>query len=134
MALIEEALYTRATTFTALQTLIGGRFYPLLAPDKPTKPYVVYQRISGARTESHDGSSGLANPRFQFSSWSEDFLEVIKVADQIRLAFHGYRATVQGVRLDTILFLGDLHHFENDTRLFRVISDFQVWHAEVKPS
>tara|TARA_Y100000310_G_scaffold323436_1_gene383762 strand:- start:401 stop:814 length:414 start_codon:yes stop_codon:yes gene_type:complete len=137
MSLIEEALWKRLTDHSGTTALISNRLYPVLAPQKVTRPFVVYRRVSGLRVQSHQGASGLSFDRFQFSAWDDDYVQTTgarMVSEQIRLALEGYAGTILGVRIDGILMVTELDTHDEETELYGVISDFEVAHNEAEPS
>ena len=50
MIALTKGLYERALADTALQALIGGRFFEVEAPQETDLPYVVYSVISNTNT------------------------------------------------------------------------------------
>lgn len=137
MSLIEEALWKRLTDYSGTTALIVKRLYPVIAPQNVTRPFVTYRRISGIREQSHDGASCLSVDRFQFTAWDDDYMKTTgarMVSEQIRLALEGYSGTILGVRIDGILMLTELDTHDIETKMYGVISDYQVAHNEAAPS
>lgn len=132
--MIEAALYSRLTGFAGLSALVSTRVYPATAPQDPTFPLIVYNRISGSRFESLAGSSGLARPRFQFDVYATTYSSAKAVAEQIRLALQGFRGTVASVDIQAVNYNGDSDNYEEDSELYVVSLDFEIIHAETKPS
>ena len=134
--LIEEALYTYLKGYEGLSALTGDRIYPLLMPQNSTYPGIVYQKISGFHQKSHQGSSGLARTRIQFTCWAKTYAESKNVAEQLRLALEGYRGMMggeSGVNVHAGLLQNDLDHYEPEADAFNVVVDFFFWHKEEKP-
>jgi len=102
--------------------LVANRIYPLLLPQSPTFPAVVYLRVSGLRVQSHDGDSALQHPRFQFSCWAETYTEALAVAEQVRTALQG--ATTAGVGI-----YETAHDFyDAETGWYHIPVDITIWH------
>lgn len=127
---IRAAIYTRASTFAGLIALVGLRIHPKKLPQGEPLPAVVYQRISTPRYPTHQGSSGLASPRFQFTCWGRTDIEAENVAAQVRAAFDGLHTTIDGVRIDAGLIDNELEDSDDDQDLHRVIVDVVLWHGE----
>ena len=71
--MIEQAVRALLTSNVAVAPLVAGRVFPVILPQAVTYPAITYQTITGASTYSMDGSSELANPRFQFDLYATTF-------------------------------------------------------------
>lgn len=112
----ETAIYTRLTTHTGTAALIGTRCYPLLLPQKPTLPAVVYQRISSS---GQIGTTDRRGVRFQFSCWAATYAGAKALATQARSALEGYaEATIRMGRV-----VNEIDDYNEATELQRVILD-----------
>ena len=65
-----QGLYQRAMADTALQALIGGRFFEVEAPQETDLPYVVYSVISNTNTPTF--TEKMESLRVQFSAVSRE--------------------------------------------------------------
>lgn len=122
---IEEELFTRLSTYPGLVPLVGTRVYPMQLPQTPTLPALTYWRVSGVRGHSHDGPSGLAEPRFQASVWAETYAGARAVATQVRLALDAWQPT-GGVAL----LLNEVDMVDVATGWHHSALDFRVEHTE----
>lgn len=133
--MIEQALHDKLADTAGVSALVGSRIYPLLAPQRATRPYVTYQRISTERDFALDGGVGRAQGRIQIDAWAETQLGARAVADAIRAALHGFTgdiawggspaatATIRACRLvDERDFIDD----EAQPRLYRISMDFLI--------
>lgn len=130
---INEALYGYLSGYAGLVALIATRAYSLVAPQNVTKPYVRFQRIDTPREYSHQGYSGLAHPRFQFSVFAETPESAKAVVDQVRTALQGYVGTMGGsggVTVQAAMVVDERDNYEPDTKLYREDIDVILWHAE----
>lgn len=91
---IEEAVYSRLTTFAGLAALISTRAYPLVVPVDAALPAVAYQTISSEPQWSHDGFSGLTQTRVQISTVADDYATAKQVDQQVRTAFNAVSFTI----------------------------------------
>lgn len=128
--MIEQALYTILSGHAGLTALVGSRIYPLILPQSPLLPAVIYQRVDAAREGTHDGPSGLAHPLFQLSCWALDFDQARAVVAQVRLALDGYTGTVGGVEIEAIQSGHEDDQYEQDTKIYHSSIDFDIWHQE----
>lgn len=119
--ILEEAL----KAFITLAPL-----YPLRLPENPQYPAITYQRISAPRVQSHDGSSGLVYARYQFSCYSETFLEARQTLNSLREQLDGYKGTMGTVLVSSCLSQTDRDFYDADTRIWRSVIDFIIGYAE----
>jgi hypothetical protein len=109
------------TLYTALQSTVGGRLYPLVTPSPVTLPYAVYQVISQVPSNVLADTPGLFNTRIQVDVFARTYAECQTLKASVRTAMvsgFGFKAT----EINTT----DL--FEEEARLYRVSLDWSVWH------
>ncbi len=80
--MIEEDL------FAYLSPLFSSRVYADFLPVNPTYPCCAYQMIASTKIYSHEGYSGLANPRFQLEVYSRTRKEAREKIAEIRDILH----------------------------------------------
>jgi len=130
MATIEEAVVTRMQGYAGLAALVGTRVYPLQVPQDVDLPAIAYQKISSPKTTSHGGDSHLAQSRIQFTIQADTYRAAKAVADQVRACWAGYRATVDGVRIDGALVQDERDGWSEQHGAPVVRVDVMVWHHE----
>lgn len=99
-ATIEEAVYSRLTTFAGLADLIDDRAYPLIVPIDALLPAVAYQTIDSNPKFSHGGFSGLTMTRMQITTVAADYASAKEVDQQVRAAFNAVAFTVLVTTVD----------------------------------
>ena len=119
----EESLYTVLTNFAGLTALISTRTYPLLLPQDPTLPGMTYTRVTGSRqTTLVDGTGGdLERVYYQLDAWATTIKAAYQVSAQARLAL------AAATTFKTV-YLQDRDGYDTDTKLFRVSTDYAIWH------
>lgn len=123
---IEETLRLWITREATVTALVGQRVYPLVVPEGASLPAIVYRRISTERVYSHDGFSGLAKPRFQFSCVSTHYSEARAVANALRSLLNGRIGPgLQGVYAET-----EYDDYDHTDRTFTTHIDFFIWYTE----
>ena len=130
---IETAITRHLTENAGLAGVLGGRVYPKRMPQNPTYPTIVYHRISGAREHSHDGSSGLAHPRFQLDLWAKTHIAAKDLAEKVRAALDGYKGVmggVGGVDVNGVFLEDDDDGYDDDLQVYWWRMDFTLWHSE----
>lgn len=105
--------------FTALKTLVSNRCYPLLMPQSPTLPAIVYQRISNQPSNILDKSRTLDLVRIQIDCYSTTYSGAKTLASSVQSSMQTatFSATLQN----------DTDFFEAETDLYRVSLDYYVW-------
>lgn len=131
---IEAAITKHLTEAAGLAGVLGGRVYPKHLPQNPTYPAIAYHRISGPREHSHDGSSGLAHPRFQLDLFARTHVAAKDLAEKVRLALDGYKGVmggVGGVDVNGAFLEDDDDGYDDDLKVYWWRMDFTVWHNEI---
>jgi hypothetical protein len=121
----EGAIRAAILASAPVTALVGTRVYPMMLPQAPTFPAIVYQRISTVPDMLVEGP-GFAPIRIQLSMWASTFDGARTLADAVVTALHGYHGGE--LRLSRLINL--LDDYEPDTKLFRVIADFRVHHTQ----
>ena len=136
--LIEEALIKFLLAQTFVTTYLTSsddtkRLYPVIAPQNVTAPYIVVFKVDGPRDHSHEGSSHLANPRFQLSIYSTTYAEAKAIAAAVQAVLEGYTGTMGGaggVDVNGVFYENETDLYEEETKLFHVAVDYKMWHRE----
>jgi hypothetical protein len=118
--------------------LIGGvaECYALLAPESARSPFIVYQRISGAKWRDINGPSGMAQTFFQIDIYSNDYAESLSLNTQVRKILDGYKGTVtiglDTVRIGGVSFQNERNFVEDNVKpkLFRFSVDYLFTYEE----
>ena len=92
--ILEEGIVVRLMALPAVTALIGTRLYPNVVPEEATEPVAAYQRISNPRLNAHDGPTGWAKGRIQFTAQANTYLQAKAVAAAIAAAFDGFRGVM----------------------------------------
>lgn len=107
----------------AIGDLVAGRVYPLFAPEQAARPFIVYSRLAATEQSTLDaqgGTGNLINTRLQVDAYAETYTEAQALADAIVARIKTWNVTCTvNVQMDM---------FEQDTRLYRVMTDLSTWH------
>lgn len=123
MAQLEKRIYAVLTGYTGVSALVGTRVYPLVLPQKCTFPAISYLRVSGGQQMNLSGYSRLEAPRIQVDAWAESYGQAKDLAAAIRAAL----LSATDFKVSDI---SDRDLFEDSSALFRVSTDFTVWHRD----
>lgn len=106
--------------FSLLNGLVGGRMYPLVAPDSPVAPFIVYQNINNSPEVCLDGNIPISNTRMQIDIYDKSYagVKAIKAAMD---------AAMQGASLRNVPLNGN-DFFEPSVKLYRVQQDYSIWY------
>lgn len=127
--MIESAIkyiLTNDVTVAAITT----RCYPVMIPQSPTYPLILYTRISGMRDHVLGGATGHAHPRFQVEAWAETYSGAKTLADAIRIALDDYSGTASGTVIHSCLIDSERDVYESEIEKYRIIQDYFIWHEE----
>jgi len=104
----ELALLQTLYDDSAISTFIGSStsgIYQNYAPPARTKPYIIFEQISGPRDQTFDGPSGLTTVNIQINSFSTTYAECRSIADAVRRKMDGFEETVSLVGGGTVKIL-----------------------------
>lgn len=122
MATIEEALRTLLLSDSTVSGLVGTRVYPMQLPLDCTLPAISYSKISSPNNHLID----VASPRFQFSCFAEDYLEVQQLKTAVVSALNRYKGVASGIHIKQIVFQDASDDYEETTGIFHVPVDFKI--------
>jgi hypothetical protein len=120
--LIENYIYQHLSTSATIVGLMGTRIYPLRAPQNPTFPFIVYQRISCVTEYGMDGFHGLSNVTVQFDCYATSHGGVRSISSALHTVMQ--TATFKNI-LDN-----DMDMVEPDLDGYRVVQDYSIWVSE----
>lgn len=136
------ALVARLGQVAGVTALLGSganvRVYPLVIPERAELPAATYQLISGNHKEHVAGSSGVARPRVQITSWARSYREAEALRDAIRQAIQGQHWVADGTTVTHVSCAGDgdipsaSPQIETE-RLYGLWADYIVTHHEAIP-
>ena len=141
--ILQAGIVAYAKTKTDITTLIGtgdnARIYPMIAPQKTTTPYIVFEKISNNHQHQLSGSSGFSRARIQFNVWSDTYLQAQTLAEKIRLTFDGLHGIYMGdVFVQSVLQMDDDDLLDQDPEKqiadsYGVRMDYEFWFNETVP-
>ena len=102
---------------TEVSALVGGKIYPLLAPQNVSNPYIVYHVISDNSNQCISGDINQNEARFQIDVWSTKYSEVEAIKEAVISALIGFKSS------NSISAMDD---YESETKLYRKIIDFKI--------
>lgn len=91
---IEAALFELLTEDAGVAGLVGSRVYPVVLPQNPTLPAVVYQELRTAALSATGGDTGRRESRMQVSYWAESYAGVKAGKAALVALLSGYRGGI----------------------------------------
>ena len=123
---LETEIVQTLQNHPGMAALVVTRIYPMLMPQNPTLPAIVYQKISGPRSYSHSGDQNLTFTRYQFSCWAHTYAGAKALAAQLRDCLSGRKYGV----IRASFCVNELDDYDPISKDFRIIVDFHFWVAE----
>jgi Na+-translocating ferredoxin:NAD+ oxidoreductase RnfD subunit len=106
--------------FDALKGLVNNRVYPMVMPQNPTLPALVYTRIATNAQNTIDAPpSTLDQCLMQIDAYAETYLAAKELAESMRAAMEAapFKATLQTSQ----------EFWEDTPKIYRVTFDFYCW-------
>jgi Protein of unknown function (DUF3168) len=135
---IRPALYALLVNDPTVNSLCGGRIYPVRMKQGVRDPSIVYHRITGLTDYQMNGSSGLLQNLMQFDSVATTADSATLLANAVHDVLSGHRGEVfygtaspqNSVFVHGIFQTNDRDIFDDLTEMFSVQRDFEVWFWE----
>jgi len=135
---LEEALTYKLANTAGVSALVSDRIYPGIAPQGAALPYLTYQRVSGPRTYTFDGASGIEAPRIQIDCFAATYSGVKALATAVRAALSALTGNIGDTGKQVLI---RQCHLESDGDGYditagaergprRVTQDWFIWHTE----
>jgi len=121
--MIEQELVELLTGDAGIAAAVAGRVYPLVLPQNPVLPAIVYQEVRGLARSAADGDTGQRESRFLISYWASSFSSAAVGKGLLVGLLSGYsggvmdRVEVDGLRAD----------FEPETARYRQMVEALIY-------
>lgn len=109
--------------FDTLGPLVGGKVYPLMAPDDVGNgPYIVWHAAGGQATNFMDGGQpSKKNARIQVSVWTTTTIAAALLAQQAETALR------TRAELSTTVLTGQFQQRDEETKRHGMYQFFSCW-------
>lgn len=136
---LEQGLLSYLNSVPGITSQAAGRVYPAPAPEDPTYPLIVYQRISTTRVRSLQGPAQLAKARMQINAYAQGYAAAKTLADEIRNALDCYQGTLGSINVSGCFLEDDADTFDIEpenlaNRVYGVRMDFLIGYQETLPA
>jgi hypothetical protein len=135
---IRKAIYALLNGDATVNSMSGGRIYPVRLKQGVRDPSVVYHRVTGLFDYQMNGPSGLVQNLIQIDSVAVGNDAATALANAVHDVLTGHRGQVQvgtsspqeSIFVHGIFQTSDRDVFDSVTEMFAVQRDFQVWFQE----
>lgn len=123
---IETELVDLLTGDAGIGSMVAARVYPVVLPQNPTLPAIVYQEVRGLARAAADGDTGQRESRFLVSWWAMSY-SAIKVGKGLMLGLlSGYGGgSISRIELD-----GIRDDYDPETGRFRQLVELMIYWTE----
>ena len=126
---IQNHIYTVLSSAAGLTALVGLRIYPVVAPESPEYPLVIYSEITKRKIISSGGTTdNLTEALYQFGCWADTYSSARAVANQVMTAIEDYAGTSDNTTIQFCFFNSENEMFEPTTKKHFIALDFNVWY------
>ena len=127
--MIEKYVYAKLSASSALTALTSSIYAGRIEQEKEP-PFVMFTRSSTQRKRSLLGANGMTNVSVMVSCFAPEYGTAKAMADAVRLALDGVKATAGGVKCQQCALNAEFDDFEDEPVLYRVTLIFSMWFTE----
>lgn len=124
--MIDEELRAYLISMPGVNAEIGSRVYPAPLPQAATLPAETYTDVSDIPSYTNANDSCYHRIRFQLDAWSATRKEAVRVDQAVRDAMSGYSGKLGARDIGFIRLANSSSHYEPQTELWRVRSDYMI--------
>lgn len=111
---INEAIRVKILAVTEVGAQVATRVYWERLPQRPVYPSVTYFRVATRGEESQTGDSNLDTALFEVKVYARTLAAATNLRDAIRLAFVGFRGSMDSVTVDGVFFEDEGHEYDDE--------------------
>ena len=123
--MIENYIYQHLCTSATITNQVGVspcRLYPVRAPQNPTYPFIVYQRVGTNPEYTVGGFANLSNVTIQFDAYATSHSAIRALSSAIH--------TVMQTATFPAILENDMDFPEPEVDAYRVTQDYSIWIQE----
>ena len=139
MAFLDEAIVALLKANSPINTVVGGRIYPIKAPDNAVMPMITYQRVSNLRESMITGEQPkLTETLFQLDIWVSQYtgqnsgISTLRtISKNVRELLDAYRGTTSGVDIQAIMSENEFDYpWDEVAKIYGVTQRYRIFHRE----
>jgi len=116
--MIGKIIKYKFDTDTNLNSLFGGRVFPVIGAQRQTNPFAIYEVVNVATAMSKDSDSHIDEVLVRITVVSSKYADVQNGIEYIRTAFVRMNETIRGVVVQSCKYDGERDLFSEDERTF----------------
>ena len=124
MPTIEEALYAKLSTTSAITALVSTRIYPAVVPENGKIPAIVYQKIAQDNYSALQTDPNINKPTFQISIFGTTYKQVKDISAQVKLALRNYTDTT----IKAVIIQSENDGYNKDQNEYFEYIDFDIFY------
>ena len=103
---------------SALNTLFGGRVFPVVGAQSNATPFAIYEVVNISTSMSKESDSHIDDIDVRITLVSTKYSDTQNGIEYVRDAFVRMNGTIQGVKVQSCMFEGQRDLFSDDERTF----------------
>lgn len=103
---------------SALNTLFGGRVFPVVGAQTKVNPFAIYEVVNISTSMSKESDSHIDEIDVRITLIASKYSDTQNGVDYIRSAFVRMNGTINGVKVQSCMFEGQRDLFSDDERTF----------------
>ena len=122
--MIEAGLFSLLSTTTSITALCGTRIYPILPPDEPLYPCIVYKSVSLKSNPTLD-TTGMQRLRIEFDCFGSRPLDAVNLRTTLVKAINRYQGALSdGTWLQDMVLQSMGDFFDDQARVPKCFVEF----------
>lgn len=116
--MIGKVIKYKFTNDSNLNSLFGGRVFPVIGAQGQTSPFAIYEVVNVTTAMSKDSDSHVDDMLVRITLISPNYSDVQNAIGYIRTAFVRMNETINGVVVQSCKYDGERDLFSEDERTF----------------
>lgn len=116
--MIGKVIKSKFGTDSNLNTLFGGRVYPIVGAQTTATPFAIYEIVVNDTQQSKDSDSHIDELNVRITIVSTSYSDTQNAVSYIRQAFVRMSGTIENVKVQSCSFDGERDLFSDDERTF----------------
>ena len=116
--MIGKVIKSKFTSDSALNTLFGGRVFPVIGAQTKATPFAIYEVVNITTSMSKESDSHIDEIDVRITLISTRYSDTQNAVEYVRSAFVRMDETIGGVKVKSCAFEGQRDLFSDDERTF----------------
>lgn len=116
--MIGKVIKSKFTSDSDLNTLFGGRVFPVVGAQTKATPFAIYEVVNISTSMSKESDSHIDELDVRITLISTKYSDTQNGIEYVRSAFVRMNETIQGVDVQSCMFEGQRDLFSDDERTF----------------